>query len=45
MAEKLTLKDTIPIHIPTRPISFADIVKKGPTPTGGIVPHPHTKIP
>ena len=31
-----------PISIPTKPLSFADIIKKGSTATGGITPY--TKI-
>lgn len=34
-----------PMAIPTKLMSFADIVKKGPISTGGIAPHPYTKIP
>jgi hypothetical protein len=32
----------IPTSISTKPISFADIVKKGSTATGGILPHTKT---
>jgi hypothetical protein len=41
MAGERTSKETIliPIHIPTRPISFADIVKKGPSIASGAIPN------
>jgi hypothetical protein len=43
MAEELTSKETIlipiPIHILTRPIFFADIVKKGPSIASGAIPN------